>query len=103
MYITRFKGGKYIENVEKETRLKKCVFFIRNDDDNCLYAALFVALAKRDNKVILDGTEYTFTYHDFETNRSLSNYAEKSKTENLRFYTLKLKALLEQDDDATDE
>jgi hypothetical protein len=53
--------------------------------------------------VILDGTEYTFTYHDFATDRSLSNYAEKSKTKNLRFYTLKLKALLEQDDDATDE
>jgi hypothetical protein len=103
MFITKFNGGRYIEDVDKETHLKNCVFFVRNDDDNCLYAALFAALARRDNKFIIDNDTYEFDSHSFENGRALCNYNIKCKTKNLRFFTLKLKELLEQDDNATDD
>jgi hypothetical protein len=74
MIIVKFNGGKYIEDIAKEARFKGCVFFVRNDDDNCLYAALFAALAYRDKKFLIGGETHTFEKREFETNRSLSNY-----------------------------
>jgi hypothetical protein len=103
MYIAKFNGGRYIADDVKEAHLKSCVFFVRNEDDNCLYAALFAALAYRDRKVVIDNTEHTFDKHDFERDRSMSNYNVQSKTRNLRYFTLKLKELLDQDDNATDD
>jgi hypothetical protein len=103
MFISRYNGGRYIDDPVKEARSKGCVFFIRNDDNNCLYAALFAALARRDKQVILNGTTYTFDKREFETGRSMSNYNAQCKTHNLRYFTLKLKELLELDDGATDD
>jgi hypothetical protein len=60
MYIAKFNGGRYIADDVKEAHLKSCVFFVRNEDDNCLYAALFAALAYRERKVVIDNTEHTF-------------------------------------------
>jgi hypothetical protein len=95
MYISHFNGGRYIEDLNKEQRLKSCVFFVRNEDDNCLYAALFLAMAYRDKCFKIDGEEYKFDSHAFKAGRALSNYNERCRTNNLRFFTLKLKTLLE--------
>jgi hypothetical protein len=103
MFIAKFNGGRYIEDADKETHLKSCVFFVRNDDDNCLYAALFAALAHRDNQFTIDNDTYEFDSDSFKPTRALSNYSVKCKTKNLRFFTLKLKELLQQDDDSTDD
>jgi hypothetical protein len=95
MFITKFNGDRYIEDKDKEAHLKSCVFFVRNEDDNCLHAALFAALAYRDRKVMIDNTEHKFEGREFETGRSMSNYNAQCKTHNLRFFTYKLKELLE--------
>ena len=37
----------YEQNKELEDKFQKSVIYIKNDDENCLYAALFVAHAKK--------------------------------------------------------
>jgi hypothetical protein len=103
MFIPKYDGGMYIPDAIKEAHLKSCVFFVRNDDNNCLYAALFLAYAYKRKYFQLDNLKHEFNSKHFETGRALSNYNVTSKTFNLRYFTLKLKALLECYDNATDE
>ena len=67
-----------------------CICYIRNNDDNCLYAALFLAYVKKYKKIVLNGVEYLFTDDTIKNNLLIYEDINKiSKT--LKFYTLILK------------
>jgi hypothetical protein len=61
MYIAHYIGGKYVYDKVQVELFNKCVFYVKNTDDNCLYAALFSAYAKHYGKFMLNGKEHEFS------------------------------------------
>jgi len=55
-------GQCYVEDTVFETTMKESVIFVRNTDNNCLYAALFIALvhkSKKGENYILNNAHFT--------------------------------------------
>jgi hypothetical protein len=65
MMIQQF-DYQYVYDKLKEEVYKTSVYFVKNTDDNCLYAALFLAYAKRNGDFTIDGQKYSFDKNSFQ-------------------------------------
>ena len=86
------KGKYYLIDAEYEQKFASSIYFVKNTDENCLYAALFCAFAYKFNKFQINGETFQFDKNFKE--RAMQDYKQISKTKNLRFFALLLKELL---------
>ncbi|CAL6102645.1 Conserved_hypothetical protein [Hexamita inflata] len=78
------QGGKYISNPVFEKKFSKALYFVRNNDDACLYAALFLAYVYKMRAITLGEVEYKFSQNDFM--RKLQKYQD-NQNQNLFHFT----------------
>jgi len=58
------QGTSYQVDLDFEGKTKNALFIVRNTDDNCLYAALFLSYVfKRDLKMRINNVDYEFNEH----------------------------------------
>jgi len=59
------EGKGYEKNIEFEKQTKGALYIVKNTDDNCLYAALFLAHALLFNEITISSELYKFNDNTF--------------------------------------
>eukprot|EP00702_Spironucleus_salmonicida_P001076 EST42367.1 Hypothetical protein SS50377_18101 [Spironucleus salmonicida] len=97
--ICRNVGHGYLENATLEQKFKGSIFFVKNNDHNCLYAAIIAEFIKKsktvDKKHIfqLGAKPYAMTTIAFDAGKALQMYLDKPSdkakaiNQNLYYFT----------------